>query len=725
MKMHPRKLIAVILAALLALSFMAVAEGEGDIGLIYAADAAEQPREIGDFSLAVPEAGEEAQAPNVIADIIELGVKEKYTLNTKGMGKKLTFKSSKAKVATVSKKGVVTAKKKGAATITVYSNKKEVARFDVRVLPAPKSVSFESKSITIGLKESVQLEPIVNDGAKASFTWASKDKKIASVSKKGVVKGKKKGKTKITVKAQNGKSATLTVKVLAAPKSVSLNKESATLEVGKSASLKAKLPKTTASRIKWTSNTPKVATVDESGVVTAVAPGTAKITAKTFNGKTATCVVTVSNPATEPTATPTAEPTATPTAEPTATPIAEPTETPTSEPTTTPAPEQSAEPSVEPIDTTEPSVEPSAEPSTEPTEAPVVGKIESVTVAFDDVAAGEDVVVLSDAAVTVSWTIEGDAEKVDLYIDKADGELLASEQDILMGNYTINPSELTEDEVYTLRLAVTPVNGGEADIVWKKVSFKREKAAVVESAAVLMNIPYDVFYASEGAENAGVDAVSSATKNKPRTIGLAGGSYHVNSDGSDITGVIYPVYVQDVADLEALGGKAITDEDSVEITVTNRGQTTTSTYTGKEALFEAPSYSYYVLDVTPSVYKTLTGVEGGAPILTAINASDTAVSGEAGVSYADSHCDVAISVTGFEPEGNVSAVELITSDGGIYGLRHVVGIWRKTSLGFNRADAVGEALVGKTITGIRYITTAGKQLISTELTIEEATEESE
>jgi hypothetical protein len=38
-----------------------------------------------------------------------------------------------------------------------------------------------------------------------------------------------------------------------------------------------------------------------------------------------------------------------------------------------------------------------------------------------------------------------------------------------------------------------------------------------------------------------VDAVTSATLNKPRTGTLAGGSYHVNADGSDISGVIYPV----------------------------------------------------------------------------------------------------------------------------------------------------------------------------------------
>ena len=79
---------------------------------------------------------------------------------------------------------------------------------------------------------------------------------------------------------------------------------------------------------------------------------------------------------------------------------------------------------------------------------------------------------------------------------------------------------------------------------------------------VLMNIPYDKFYEGEGVS--GVDAVSSATLNKPCTGSLAGGSYHVNSDGSDITGVIYPVLVTDTTVLEGLN--QITDESSVDIT---------------------------------------------------------------------------------------------------------------------------------------------------------------
>ena len=67
---------------------------------------------------------------------------------------------------------------------------------------------------------------------------------------------------------------------------------------------------------------------------------------------------------------------------------------------------------------------------------------------------------------------------------------------------------------------------------------------------VLMNIPYADFYDSEiNGNDEDVDAVSSATHAKPRTGSLVGGSYHVNSDGSDISGITFPVKVSDAAEL--------------------------------------------------------------------------------------------------------------------------------------------------------------------------------
>ena len=125
-----------------------------------------------------------------------------------------------------------------------------------------------------------------------------------------------------------------------------------------------------------------------------------------------------------------------------------------------------------------------------------------------------------------------------------------------------------------------------------------ETPDVTTGIYVLMNIPYDQFYAADVNNSVKVDAFTSATKNKVRTGSLAGGSYHVGSSGDEITGVTFPVKVGEGVDLSKY--KKVTDESSVDVTVTNRGQTSTTTYKGKEALFESASYSYYTLSETPS-----------------------------------------------------------------------------------------------------------------------------
>jgi hypothetical protein len=80
-----------------------------------------------------------------------------------------------------------------------------------------------------------------------------------------------------------------------AAKSVKMNKSSATIAKGKTLTLTATISpsNTTNKTLKWKSSNTKVAKVDSKGKVTAVGTGTAKITAATSNGKTATATITV------------------------------------------------------------------------------------------------------------------------------------------------------------------------------------------------------------------------------------------------------------------------------------------------------------------------------------------------------------------------------------------------------------------------------------------------
>lgn len=224
---------------------------------------------------------------------------------------------------------------------------------------------------------------------------------------------------------------------------------------------------------------------------------------------------------------------------------------------------------------------------------------------------------------------------------------------------------------------------------------------------VLMNIPYAEFYAGEGITE--VDGVSSATKNKPRTATLAGGSYHKNADGTDISGVIYPVYVEDLAMLSDF--KQVTDADSVEITVTNRGQTTTTTFTGRDALFENEDHAYYVLDAAPNAYKTLT-IEDGKCSFSATTA--VVENGEATVTpnYSDHHADVVLTLTSDALNANkatVSGAIVTAKDAGgaekAYALRHVAEIWRVSQIGWSWDSMDGTGLAGQTVTGVTYFLT--------------------
>ena len=219
---------------------------------------------------------------------------------------------------------------------------------------------------------------------------------------------------------------------------------------------------------------------------------------------------------------------------------------------------------------------------------------------------------------------------------------------------------------------------------------------------VLMNIPYDEFYKAELSENApAVDAVTSATLNKTRS-GLAAGSYHVNTDGTDITGVIYPVRVK-TSDLSGL--TQVTDSSSVSITTTLKGKTSTTEYKGQNALFESESHSYYYLSSTPSFYKEATLSDGKWTFGKATGAASEDTATIAKFKTSGHHTDYEMEIESDKiTEGQkVSAVVLTDTDGNTYGLRHVAEIWRATELGFGKDSA----LVGKTISAVTYYTDDG------------------
>lgn len=162
--------------------------------------------------------------------------------------------------------------------------------------------SGSKKSATVAKGKSIKLAVTVDATKKAykKVTYKASNKKVISVSKKGVVKGKKAGTATVKVISTKNKKKTASIKIKVvngAVEKVKLNKSKLALNVGDSGKLSASV---TASKkayktLKWTTSNKKVATVTSKGVVKGIGKGTAKITAASLDGtnKKSTCTVTV------------------------------------------------------------------------------------------------------------------------------------------------------------------------------------------------------------------------------------------------------------------------------------------------------------------------------------------------------------------------------------------------------------------------------------------------
>ena len=162
------------------------------------------------------------------------------------------------------------------------------------------SISFSSSSMSIEYSKTKTLQPTFkpSNATDKSLTWTSSNPKVVSVDKNGKIKGLQAGKSAvITATTKTGKlTAKITVKVKpVSVSSVSLNRTSLTLSKGGTFTFTATVKPSTATdkSLTWTSSNSAVAKVDKNGKVTAVKNGTAVITCKSANGKTATCTVTV------------------------------------------------------------------------------------------------------------------------------------------------------------------------------------------------------------------------------------------------------------------------------------------------------------------------------------------------------------------------------------------------------------------------------------------------
>ncbi|MBQ3424585.1 MAG: Ig-like domain-containing protein [Clostridia bacterium] len=253
----------------------------------------------------------------ILPEAVTIGEKEKYTLTPEILdsdgGKttaSCTFSVDKGsgKVKIDAETGVLTGVAAGTVLVRVVTHNGVSTHLEggkrvetvcvVTVVEGPEAVSLAASKITVGLKQSYALNPVIlaKDGSEMTgigFSVSSSDSRKVSVTSKGVIKAKAKGSATVTVKAPNGVKATCRVKVVNAPSKVTLSPGKSTLGVGETVLLKAKLPGGSAASFTYTSSNKKVAVVDSEGHVIGKKAGSAVITVRTHNGKKDKADVTV------------------------------------------------------------------------------------------------------------------------------------------------------------------------------------------------------------------------------------------------------------------------------------------------------------------------------------------------------------------------------------------------------------------------------------------------
>lgn len=199
-----------------------------------------------------------------------------------------SWKSTNTKVFTVKGNAdgtcALTGKKKGSAKleITLSSGLTKTVTVKVQKTAVKTSkVKVAEKKLTVKKGEKASLKATVAPFTSAQkLTYTSSNKKVATVSKNGIVTAKKAGTAKITVKS-GSKKVTVTITVPKTKTTAITVAKDITVKKGKTYSLKAKVaPKNSDEKLTYTSSNKKIATVTKSGKVKGVKKGTATITVK-------------------------------------------------------------------------------------------------------------------------------------------------------------------------------------------------------------------------------------------------------------------------------------------------------------------------------------------------------------------------------------------------------------------------------------------------------------
>lgn len=264
--------------------------GEGGSG----ADGGDQPTNVPVTGVTV--------TPNAIP--MWVGTDMSFTVNVSPEGatnKNWISSTSNASIASLSGKSTIHAVAPGTAIITVTTEDgKKTATITVTVTQQVGEIrlSADKTTLKVGGTAKVTANVLPENASNKGVTFTSSHSTVATVDANGNVQAASAGTTTITATAADGKGAygTITIKVEDMATGVTLSPTSKELKVSETAQLAASvLPATANQGIKFTSSDETVATVSETGLVTARKEGTAVITATAADGseKSASCTIKV------------------------------------------------------------------------------------------------------------------------------------------------------------------------------------------------------------------------------------------------------------------------------------------------------------------------------------------------------------------------------------------------------------------------------------------------
>ena len=207
-----------------------------------------------------------------------------YSLTKKSAGT-VTFSSDQPSVVSVDPAtGAIQGLEPGTARIWAVTYNGRKAYVTITVRPAPQTLALSPAEMTIGAGMRLRLTPALDDGAAGTVTYSPDDPAVVSVAADGTVLGLNPGETTVRATTYNGIAAECRVVVKPAPAYVALPWRTLYIGLGEVVQLEPDVGDSV-STFSYKSSNKKYVRAYSGGLIYGKKIGTAKITVRTYNGR--------------------------------------------------------------------------------------------------------------------------------------------------------------------------------------------------------------------------------------------------------------------------------------------------------------------------------------------------------------------------------------------------------------------------------------------------------